>query len=133
MVLGFTRQRNLASGSDSPQHKCALQSTEELHEAGVVAPPFAGGRGLDRAEGQRLGLHLQVGFGVDVGRAEGDMAEPGADGVDVHAGAEQVRRRGVPEGVWTDAFSRERRHHFRRHEYMAFDDGMDAETGERLI
>ena len=69
-----------------------LQGGEEGHEIFVLSP---GGRvrhflvGLDDCAGlQGLRLHFQIHFGVAVGRLQGDMAEPGADGVDIDAGAE---------------------------------------------
>ena len=43
------------------------------------------------APSQSHGFHLQVDVGVDVGRVEGNMPEPAANGVYVNAGAEQVR------------------------------------------
>ena len=52
--------------------------------------------GLDDCTGlQGLRLHFQIHFGVAVGRLQGDMAEPGADGVDVDAGAEEVNGGGM--------------------------------------
>ncbi len=38
---------------------------------------------------------VEVDFGVDVGGAEVDVAEPGADDVDVDAGVEEVNGGGV--------------------------------------
>jgi hypothetical protein len=43
------------------------------------------------APSQSRGFHLQIYVGVDVGRIEGNMSEPGANGVYINAGAEQVR------------------------------------------
>jgi hypothetical protein len=43
------------------------------------------------APSQSHGFHLQVDVGVDIGRIEGNMAEPGANGVYVNACAEQLR------------------------------------------
>ena len=53
---------------------------------------------------QSLGFHLQIDFRVDVGRVERNMAEPRANGVDVHAGAEQVRGRRMTNRVRADPF-----------------------------
>jgi len=58
---------------------------------------------------QHLRFAFQIDFGIDVGGVDGDVTEPGADGVDVHAGAEQVRGGGMPNDVRTNAFVRERR------------------------
>lgn len=44
----------------------------------------------DRARRQSLGLHLEIDFGISIGRGERDVTEPRADGVGVHARAEEV-------------------------------------------
>jgi len=49
--------------------------------------------------GEHFRLPLEVDFGIDVGCVDGDMAEPGADGVDINAGAQQVRGCRMPDGV----------------------------------
>ena len=46
--------------------------------------------------GDDFGFTLQIDFGVDVGRVDGHVSEPSADGVDIDAGAEQMRRGRVP-------------------------------------
>jgi len=46
-----------------------------------------------------LALHLQVDLGIDVGRVQRNMAEPGTNRVNVHAGAEQVRCLRMPDRV----------------------------------
>ena len=56
---------------------------------------------------QGLGFHLQIDFDVNVGRIERDMPEPGANGIDVDAGAEQVRGCGMPHVMGADAFCRQ--------------------------
>jgi hypothetical protein len=45
---------------------------------------------------QHLRLAFQIDFGIDVGGIDGYMTEPSADGVNVYAGAEQVRGGGMP-------------------------------------
>ena len=57
---------------------------------------------------QHLGLTFEIDVGINVGGVDRDVAEPGTDGVDVHAGAEQMCGRGVPDDVRADAFPRER-------------------------
>ena len=57
------------------------------------------------AFGQRFRLHLQVDLGIDVGSAEGDMAQPGPDGVDVHAGLQQMHGCRVSNDVRADSFA----------------------------
>ena len=56
---------------------------------------FRWSRALHCPETKSLGFHLKVGFGIDVGGVDGDMAEPGADSVDVNAGAKKMRGSGV--------------------------------------
>ena len=56
-----------------------------------------------------FGFTLQIDFGVDVGGVDGDMPEPCADGVDVDAGAQQMRGGGMPNGVRTDRPAQQRR------------------------
>ena len=57
---------------------------------------------------QHLRLALQIDFGVNVGGVDGDVTEPGSNGVDVHAGAKQVRCSCVSNDVRADAFACER-------------------------
>ena len=59
--------------------------------------------------GKDFGFTLQIDFGVDVGRVDGDVSEPSADGVDIDAGAEQMRSRSVADGVRADGSSKFRR------------------------
>src|SRR5260370_5751742 len=41
---------------------------------------------------QCLGFHLQIGFSVDVGGIIRDVAQPGADGVDIYSSTEKMWR-----------------------------------------
>ena len=59
--------------------------------------------------GEDFGFTLQIDFGVDVGRVDGDVSEPSADGVDIDAGAEQMRRGRVPDGMRADRPAEQRR------------------------
>ena len=52
--------------------------------------------------GEDLGFSLQIYFGVDVGRVNGNMAQPCADGVDIDSGAKKVSGRRMPDGVGAD-------------------------------
>jgi len=58
---------------------------------------------------EHLGLSLEIYFGVDVGGVDGDMTEPCADGVDIDAGAEQVCRGRVSDGMRADRPAEQRR------------------------
>ena len=59
--------------------------------------------------GEDFCFALQIDFGVDVSGVDGDMTEPCADGVDIDAGAEQVRRGRVSDGMWADRPAEQRR------------------------
>ena len=64
-----------------------LEGAEEGEQGRVVFPGFVGrGRCAEVVGvGEDFGFPLQVDFGVDVGGVDGDVAEPGADGVDINA------------------------------------------------
>ncbi len=65
-----------------------LEGVEEGEQGRVVFPGFVVGRGrCTEVVGvcEDFGFPLQIDFGVDVGRVDGDVAEPGADGVDIDA------------------------------------------------
>ena len=51
---------------------------------------------------EHFGFPLEVNLCIDIGRIDGDVAEPGADGVDVDTGAQQVRGRRVSDRVRAD-------------------------------
>jgi hypothetical protein len=62
--------------------KSRLQGSQKLEERWLFSPAldwFAGGK--------CLGLQLVVDLGIDVSRAERDVAEPGSDAVDVETAA----------------------------------------------
>ena len=74
-----------------------LKRAQKRHQRRVISPvPLRLACIGNFALGQSLGFRLQINFCVDVGRVERNMPEPGANGVDVHAGAEQVCGRGMP-------------------------------------
>ena len=75
-------------------------------DRGCLASVSCSGGWLHCAQAKSLGFHLKVGFGVDVGGVDRDMAEPCADGVDVDAGAKKMRCGGVADGVRADRFLR---------------------------
>jgi len=51
----------------------------------------------DFAKSYGVCFQREVYFGIDVCGADRDMAEPGADGIDVHAGENQVADRRMPD------------------------------------
>ena len=80
-----------------------LERVQKRHQRRIIAPPplrCACIRNL--AFCQSLGLPLQIDFCIDVGRVQRNMAEPRANGVEVHAGAEQVRGRRMANRVRAD-------------------------------
>src|SRR5439155_12763325 len=86
----------------APSHKRGLEISKKRQEVPVVLPdrrsavirPDGAGR-------ERPGLGGEVDLSIDIGRFDGDMAEPRADGVDVDARAEQVRGSRVPQRILT--------------------------------
>ena len=70
--------------SRSPQHNhFRSERVEKGHQSPVILPGLFR-PGLRRiAQRHRPGLHLEIDLGVDVGGIETDMAEPGADRVEV--------------------------------------------------
>ncbi|MCK9988540.1 MAG: transposase [Azoarcus sp.] len=64
----------------------ALESPHELHEGRRWRLRARSGWQVgDVDTGERLGLHLEIDLGVDMGRVQGDMPEPRPNRVDVHA------------------------------------------------
>ena len=50
-----------------------------------------------------LGFHLKIGFSVDVGGINRDVAQPGADGVDIYSGLQKMcggRVAPIPHVEW---------------------------------
>ena len=82
--------------------------------------------------GQDLGFTLEVDFGVDVGRVNGDVAEPGTNGVDVDAGAQQMRCRGVSDGVRADGPFEQRWMGSRSRPNMVAQHPVDTVSGDGL-
>ena len=74
----------------------------------VLPPPLRRRLLRDLAERQRFRFHLEIDFRIDVGGGERDMSQPGANRVDVDAGPQEMRGRGVPNRVRADAFGGER-------------------------
>ncbi len=49
------------------------------------------------------GFHFQIHFRIHLSCVERNVAQPRANRVDVHAGAQQMCRCRVPQRVWTDS------------------------------
>jgi hypothetical protein len=92
---------------------CGLQNYVAIENEGNAISPgslrqrgFVFGLCADLTLAESFGFRLQIDFRVEVGSAQRHVPEPPADGVDVHASAEQVGRCRVPDGVGADPFCR---------------------------
>ena len=81
---------------------------------------------------QDLGLLLKIDFGVDVSRVDRDVPQPGAYGVDIDSGAEQMRGSSVTDSVGADLLLLHLGHGRRRSSCVAGDDVMHSEACHRL-
>lgn len=91
------------------------QRVQECHQVLRFAPASDGVRGrmpvcADGTRRQGLGLHLEIDFGIAVGRLKRHVPEPRAIRVDVHAGSEEVDRSAMANHVRAGSFRGERRH-----------------------
>ena len=117
----------------STSHNRRLQTPKEDEEIPVVLPERWGSVvGLDGACRERFRFGGQIDLGVDVRGLDGDVSEPRADGIDVDAGAQQVRRGRVPNRVGADPLALEARHVGRRVARMADHEIMHTESRHRL-
>lgn len=80
-------------------HKIPLQRPQEGKHARLFAPAFWWLGSCWFAVGEGLGFQFQIDLGIDVGRVERDVPQPGADRVDVHSSPEEVNCRGVTDRV----------------------------------
>ena len=58
--------------------------------SGLSRQAFRAAWRFDLTHAECLRFHVEVGFSVDVGGVDGDVTEPGADGIDIDASPEQV-------------------------------------------
>ena len=73
-------------GVDKRHITFGSETAKEPHDARVRTPHLFLAPFPTRVTGcQRLGLHLKIDFGVDIGGVDGNMSEPRPDRVDVHA------------------------------------------------
>jgi hypothetical protein len=70
---------------------------QELHQGKVFLPVLQWNSPTDLASRERLGLHLQIHFRINVRGIERNVTQPGADGVNVHASTEKMGR---PPAIW---------------------------------
>ena len=109
-----------------------LQISQKLHESWILAPRLLSFAILDLAFCKCFGLHLQIDFGIHVGRAETHMTQPGSNSVDIHTRSKQVGGGRVANRVRTYAFLRQGRQYRRHMCDVAFDQRMNSEARKRL-
>ena len=80
----------------------------------------------DFAKSYSVDFQREVYFGIDVGGADRDMAESGADGIDVHAGENQVAGRRMPGHMRGYRSARQGRHPDR----ATFNKAINPEAGK---
>lgn len=80
----------------------------------------------DFAESYGVGFQREVYFGIDVGGADRDMPQPGADSIDVHASENQVAGRRMPDHMRGYHSARQFRHPGR----ATFDEPINPEAGK---
>jgi hypothetical protein len=73
-----------------------------------------------------FGLHFKIDLGIDMGRIERNVTQPGADRVNVYAGTQEVHRCGVANRVGANLFGAQGRDLVACLEHVAFHEGMDA-------
>ena len=73
-------------------------------------------------------FHFQINLGVNVCGVKGDMSEPGANGIDVHAGTEHMDGTRMSNAMRADQLLRERWQGLTRLYNGAADETIDAET-----
>src|SRR5580658_1844880 len=89
-------RKDAAFGADKRHITFGSETAKKLHDSRVRAPHLSLMTFPTCVTGrQRLGLHLKIDFGVDVGGVDGNMSEPGPDRVDVHASTQKMRSRRV--------------------------------------
>ena len=104
------------------------QAAKELHDARILAPHFSFVPFDTRVTcRQRLGLHFKIDLCVDVGGIDGNMAQPGSDRIDVHAGTQKVRSGRVTDYMRTNPLLRQRRESLAGSLRVPFDQRMDSE------
>jgi len=87
-----------------------LEGAKEGEQRGIVLPPLLTRLAfLERAVRKGLCFTLQINFGIDVGGVDGHVPEPGTNGVDVNACAQQMGGGCVSNRVRADALAQQRR------------------------
>lgn len=85
------------------------------------------------AKCKRFRFHFQVDFGIDMSGVQGDMSQPGPNGIDVHTRTEHMNPAGVSQGMRADGLGRERRQRLTCVYNRTMDESIDTEPCQRLI
>jgi hypothetical protein len=80
----------------------------------------------DFAKRNSVGFHREVNFGIDVGGADRDVAEPGSDGIDVHTCEDQVAGCRVSDHMRSNRSARQ----FGNPRCAPLDEPVNPEAGE---
>jgi hypothetical protein len=72
-----------SSSNCTERHISWLELSEKLQQVRIVPPAFSRLPQLGFTHAQRLRLHLQIAFRIDVRGVDGDMTQPCSDRVDV--------------------------------------------------
>ena len=105
-----------------------LERFQERHEIWLISPRRRMVRSKNLAVVQRFGLHFKIDLCIDVGGIERHMAQPRANGVDIHAGPEEMNGRGMPYGVGAHAFLMKRRYFVGCLKCITFHEAVNAEA-----
>src|SRR5271157_1313217 len=106
---------------------------EESDQAGFFAPTLEHSAFISEVGScQRLCLHFEVNFSIDVCCAQRNMTEPRPNSVDINTGAKQMACARVSNTVRADALCLERRHKSCRIGHSSAHQGINAEAREWL-
>jgi hypothetical protein len=119
------------------KHICGPQTPHNFYQrlrrnciSDVVLPVFPGDRPADLASCERLSLHFQVHFRINICRVEREVTQPSADGVDVDACAQKMGRRRVANGMRAHPSARLRRHAGQGSFDVPFDHHVNPKAGD---
>jgi hypothetical protein len=114
------------------RHIIRLQGLKEPEKPSVFSPEGLSFVGFDLTCRERFGLHLHIDLGINVGRIEGDVAEPSTDRVDVNSRAKKMSRCCMTNRVWANTLVLQRRDAGRDFLDISLHQGVYAESGDGL-
>ncbi len=119
-------------GVDKRHITFGSETVKELHDARVRAPHLCRLPFPARVTGsQRLGLHLKIDFGINVGGVDRNVSEPRTNGVDVDSCAQEMGCGCVADCVRAGPFPGQRWNLLGAPPRMPFDQRMDSEACHR--